>query len=262
MLYITNVTNISQLEGLEQMQAEDHTVVFCKENDSIKVSDVGILLKTPGSAEMIPVDGREDMLICLGGLISSADECTVLDPGIPIPKRYEEKVHSPLKGTKKTVRRRRKEKKEPGSAEPLPMDTTSDSVEETVTEAVKTENVLPGMPLPVADGQMADTAPTGVMEVSAAVNKPAQPMDFSGEVGSPVFKRQDTEAMYKLLSIRSSDIGFSWPPEMLMARIISYISQSSNDAELQGNIRAINNGDKIWKVLEPKLSEAKKIIRS
>lgn len=95
----------------DDLQATDTVIVFFKESDTMKVMDVAVLAKKQLQLEFIETADRDDMLICLGGVLGKImrgedTKCIFLDSAIPVPKRYEDRIS--VYGKKTTRGRRRK----------------------------------------------------------------------------------------------------------------------------------------------------------
>ena len=183
------------------------------------------------------VDGRDDILVCLGALLSSVDTCQFLDSSIPVPKRYEDKVTTsgkkPARGrTRRGSGGRRK----------------SDVSEPIVSEPESMEPVVPaGM------DEAAVTVEPGV------VPEEGIRMDgvFSQEIDGEMFSEESAAKLYQLLRIKSTDVGFAWDTQMLMLNLLRYLSTIQSDVELRGTVLGMRNGDLIWAKLEPVLVQAK-----
>ena len=110
MQYITNISSIQNLP--DNTDSDDKVCIFCKETDSLKIPEINRLLVQNATIEFVQVSGKDDMLICLGGILAAVDECTFLDNTIPVPQRYADKIHVLKKTEKKPATRRRRKKTE------------------------------------------------------------------------------------------------------------------------------------------------------
>ena len=248
MLYLSDLAGLATLP--ESITESDAVRIFCKETDSIKIQDANRLLSIPSPVEFVPVNGKEDMLICLGAMLATCEgEATILSSSIPIPSRFADRVKAVKVKAKKTASRRKVAKPAP---QPVEDKTSVEPPEDFMTP--------PEMPDERQEAQPEkDPAP-----------KKRRRHNGSPEAGEPTkggkpameetISDPQSAAMYNLLKITSGDIGFSWNTEMLMDRIISVIQEDKDDPEaLKGGILSIRNGEKIWKKLEGKLEEAIKI---
>lgn len=236
MLYLTTAKLLLELP--EEACGPDHTVmVFYKDSDVIKISDLNKLYEQHPNLQFMMVDGRDDILVCLGALLSSVDTCQFLDSSIPVPKRYEDKVTTsgkkPARGrTRRGSGGRRK----------------SDVSEPIVSEPESMEPVVPaGM------DEAAVTVEPGV------VPEEGIRMDgvFSQEIDGEMFSEESAAKLYQLLRIKSTDVGFAWDTQMLMLNLLRYLSTIQSDEELRGTVLGMRNGDLIWAKLEPVLVQAK-----
>ena len=234
MIYITNNKSINTLP---ETTAEDSVYIFCKDTDTFKVDSVNMLLKQEASIEFLPVAGKDDMLICLGAIIAQADACTILVPSIPVPKRYADKVTvaKAAKVTKPRAPRKRRKAAETPAAE-----TPAKTAEESATGTDDAE---------ASAKQDVDLASHMHTPEQAALQQAS-----NDEFDDPTAKK-----MFELLSVSSSDIGYSWPTQMLMLNICSKIAESEDDEELEGSIKSIRNGEVIWERMKDNIAKAKDI---
>lgn len=90
MVFLTTAKNVASVFAANPV-SEDDVVVFYKDGDSVKMSDIQMLLNYKVS--LIPVDDRDDMLIFLGGwFVTNEGQVTVVDSTIPMPKRYADRI--------------------------------------------------------------------------------------------------------------------------------------------------------------------------
>ena len=121
----------------------------------------------------------------------------------------------------------------------------------------------PSFPMPSPE-----TGTNTMAEDTAAQDKPSRSRrspskKTSDKKAEPVFDEgsENEKRLYELLGIRSEDISFSWPTEMLMTKILGILEEDKDHPEdIKNGILTIRNGGKIWSKLEPVLEEAKKLV--
>lgn len=257
MLYLTTAKLLLELP--EDACGPEHTVtVFYKDSDVIKISDLSKLYEQHPNLQFMMVDGRDDILVCLGALLSSVDTCQFLDSSIPVPKRYEDKV---ITSGKKPARGRTRR----GSGGRRKSDVSEPVVAET-KEPDTPEAPFTGMPEPIVSEpeSMDPVVPSGMDEAAVTVEPGVVPeegirMDgaFSQEIDGEMFSEESAAKLYQLLRIKSTDVGFAWDTQMLMLNLLRYLSTIQSDEELRGTVLGMRNGDLIWAKLEPVLVQAK-----
>ena len=254
MLYLTTIKKVAELP---EMEKGDTLEIFCKDTDTLRIQDAQKLLDCAAKAEFVPVSGRDDMLVCIGGIFATAEECTMLDATIPVPARYASRVHIPKKTAKTSAARKKAPAvKQAGTETEKKTQETPEAQEARVAPEERTE-ALPQreeIPRPTRKARKAPEAQEA----------PEQPIPMkSGDMPAPIeeeIQNSSAAAMQALLGITSEDIGFSWPTEMLMLQIIRKIAEAKSREDIKGEILSIRNGEIVWEALENKLDEAIAIV--
>lgn len=71
----------------------------------------------------------------------------------------------------------------------------------------------------------------------------------------PEFSDSHAEQLYNWLQIRSIDVGFHWPTEMLMLKYLRMILSTENESDIEDIMKSEKKGDLIWSKLQPHISE-------
>lgn len=236
MLYCTTTKMLKELPGT--IEAGDMVTVFCKETDAFRYAEVNALLACPAKVTMEPVAGKDDMLVCLGAVIASAENCTILDPSIPVPIRFADRVKA-AKAVKRTTRKTRTQRN-PAREE---ADTFS-KTEEDPKKAVIPDTAMPKPEFPNKEEQEAAAA-------EAPKGRKKKKTDM-WENGWDEFSDPEAAKLNELIKIRSADVGYSWPTQMLMLQILETLSGAASKEEASETLRAaFRNGEAIWKAVEP-----------
>ena len=149
MKYFVTAKSLPMLKDLlgqtsSPLEGSDQVIVFYKASDTVKMEDVAMLQQF--LSELVETDDRDDMLIYLGGwFVQNDDLVTILDPTIPVPKMYADRVtclkqKAPARSRSKSPRKKPVEPKVPEM--------------ETTAEVSKPQMVLPEAAEPVADQPM------------------------------------------------------------------------------------------------------------
>lgn len=149
MKYFVTAKSLPMLKDLlgqisSPLEDSDQVIVFYKASDTVKMEDVAMLQRF--LPELVETDDRDDMLIYLGGwFVQNDDSVTILDPTIPVPKMYADRVtclkpKAPARSRSKGSRKKQVEPKVPDV--------------ESVAEASKPQMILPEAAEPVADQPM------------------------------------------------------------------------------------------------------------
>lgn len=265
MFYITTTKFLASIP--DDASTSDRAVVFYKDGDTIKVSELQPLFGKKPSIEFVEIENRDDMLVCLGALLVNEDACQFLDSSIPVPSRYADKIS--VTGQKKTAARTsggrgRGRKRSVASAEKEPESSGLTSVSEDFMPK-------PAVSMDEQNADVSDDMEQAAKEVAATVESTDvenSSDDMSAEESEPksaddlVLQDKDANAMYQLLKVRSSDIGFSWPTDMLMLQIYTAVENAENDEEIKGNVLAIRNGKYLWERIEPVLDKVKELVEN
>ena len=228
MLYIST---LKTLAGIPAPEKNDSVVVFCKEDDSVKIKNIIPVLPFGSNAEFVYVEGKEDMLVCLGSILFQSEKCTYLDTSLPVPKKYADKIIITVEEKKPRKKRTRKAVK---AAEPPVSADEANAFDE------NSGNMPMNPPEPVS--------PT----------KPAMPAEEK-----PAVKIDDPVAarLYNIIGVTSEDVGFSMDTEMLMLIVAEKIESSMDDDELRESVLQIHNGDVLWERMRPHLVVLKEAVK-
>lgn len=146
MKYFVTAKSLPMLKDLlgqtsSPLEDSDQVIVFYKASDTVKMEDVAMLWRF--LPELVETDDRDDMLIYLGGwFVQNDDSVTILDPTIPVPKMYADRVTclKPKAPARSRSKGSRKKQVEPNVPE---METTA--------EASEPQAILPEAAEPVVD---------------------------------------------------------------------------------------------------------------
>lgn len=275
MLYFSTTKSLTDHQAT--LSEGDGLLVFYKENESIKMGDLAKLISSgsvPTQCE--PVENRDDMLVLLGAhLAQTEDKVTFLDPSIPIPKRYADRIILP----KAKAARKRKTKKAATS------DEKSESKEDHTEKYMNPPGEIPETAGLVqksdpkektsdkpakafAEKNEEETAPEKMTVREKWIKKmqekntadASKDTVFIPSEKEPEFSDPQAKILYGILGIKSEDVGFSWPTEMLMLNIIRDMESAETDADFEMAVRSRNNGDKVWEKIKDHVEEIKEIV--
>lgn len=77
----------------------------------------------------------------------------------------------------------------------------------------------------------------------------------------PVFSDACAERLYRLLDIKSCDVGFYFNTEMLMLSVISALADVDTDDDCKQAILYLKSGEALWAKIEPVLDQVKAIVQ-
>ena len=278
MFYVTTSQKTGELP--DTMDPSDTVILFGKAMDIFHVEEVQHLLSLPTrTVEFTTVKDREDMLVCLGALLSGhpQDRFLFLDPSLPVPARYASQVQTVKKTARKRSRKstssgRTADKPNPAAAKPEPEPKKPDPEPKNPKPAAKKPEPVPVVPDPVYDDDLDEDLPVPELEAEKkAASKPKpvhQPASATSGIPENLVPHETTdidfkgdtfgEALYHLIGIKSEDVTFFWPTPMLYSKIENALTEADSDEEIRmGITSSIRNGEKIWRKLKPHLAEVK-----
>lgn len=281
MFYVTTSQKTGELP--DTMDPSDTVILFGKAMDIFHVEEVQHLLSLPTrTVEFTTVKDREDMLVCLGALLSGhpQDRFLFLDPSLPVPARYASQVQTVKKTARKRSRKstssgRTADKPNPAAAKPEPEPKKPDPEPKNPKPAAKKPEPVPVVPDPVYDDDLDEDLPFPELEAEKkAASKPKpvhQPASATSGIPENLVPHETTdidfkgdtfgEALYHLIGIKSEDVTFFWPTPMLYSKIENALTEADSDEEIRmGITSSIRNGEKIWRKLKPHLEEVKAIV--
>lgn len=218
--------------------------LFYKPAETMPVGMVQQILESKIPVTFHPYEDRDDLLVLFGmifGKMDLSERVTLCDNMFAIPKRFLCYVDSAA--AKPT--RRKKKSPEPSVAEAALMtplfpdkENTAVSDEETAQsqEDAGKDVLSDAMPKPVSYGILPQAESDGEM------------------FGDP-----DAEKLFQIIGIRSKDVGFTWNTEMLMLNILRIFASAEDDESLEGSIKALRNGNKIWSAVKDHVTEIRAI---
>ena len=278
MFYVTTSQKTGELP--DTMDPGDTVILFGKATDVFHVEEVQHLLSLPTRmVEFTTVKDREDMLVCLGALLSGhpQDRFLFLDPSLPVPARYASQVQTVKKTARKRSRKstssgRTADKPNPAAVKPEPDPKKPDPEPKNPKPAAKKPGPAPVEPDPVYDDDLDEDLPFPELEAEKkAASKPKpvhQPASATSGIPENLVPHETTdidfkgdtfgEALYHLIGIKSEDVTFFWPTPMLYSKIENALTEADSDEEIRmGITSSIRNGEKIWRKLKPHLAEVK-----
>ena len=280
MFYVTTSQKTGELP--DTMDPADTVILFGKATDIFHVEEVQHLLSLPTRmVEFTTVKDREDMLVCLGALLSGhpQDRFLFLDPSLPVPARYASQVQTVKKAARKRSRKSTSSgmtanKPNPAAAKPEPEPKKPDPEPKNPKSAAKKPEPVPVVPDPVHDDDLEDLPFPELEAEKKAASKPQpvhQPASATSGIPENLVPHETTdidfkgdtfgEALYHLIGIKSEDVTFFWPTPMLYSKIENALTEADSDEEIRmGITSSIRNGEKIWRKLKPHLEEVKAIV--
>ena len=277
MFYVTTSQKTGELP--DTMDPADTVILFGKATDIFHVEEVQHLLSLPTRmVEFTTVKDREDMLVCLGALLSGhpQDRFLFLDPSLPVPARYASQVQTVKKAARKRSRKSTSSgmtanKPNPAAAKPEPEPKKPDPEPKNPKSAAKKPEPVPVVPDPVHDDDLEDLPFPELEAEKKAASKPKpvhQPASATSGIPENLVPHETTdidfkgdtfgEALYHLIGIKSEDVTFFWPTPMLYSKIENALTEADSDEEIRmGITSSIRNGEKIWRKLKPHLAEVK-----
>ena len=277
MFYVTTSQKTGELP--DTMDPGDTVILFGKATDVFHVEEVQHLLSLPTRmVEFTTVKDREDMLVCLGALLSGhpQDRFLFLDPSLPVPARYASQVQTVKKAARKRSRKSTSSgmtanKPNPAAAKPEPEPKKPDPEPKNPKSAAKKPEPVPVVPDPVHDDDLEDLPFPELEAEKKAASKPQpvhQPASATSGIPENLVPHETTdidfkgdtfgEALYHLIGIKSEDVTFFWPTPMLYSKIENALTEADSDEEIRmGITSSIRNGEKIWRKLKPHLAEVK-----
>ena len=277
MFYVTTSQKTGELP--DTMDPGDTVILFGKATDIFHVEEVQHLLSLPTRmVEFTTVKDREDMLVCLGALLSGhpQDRFLFLDPSLPVPARYASQVQTVKKAARKRSRKSTSSgmtanKPNPAAAKPEPEPKKPDPEPKNPKSAAKKPEPVPVVPDPVHDDDLEDLPFPELEAEKKAASKPQpvhQPASATSGIPENLVPHETTdidfkgdtfgEALYHLIGIKSEDVTFFWPTPMLYSKIENALTEADSDEEIRmGITSSIRNGEKIWRKLKPHLAEVK-----
>ena len=287
MFYVTTSQKTGELP--DTMDPADTVILFGKATDVFHVEEVQHLLSLPTrTVEFTTVKDREDMLVCLGALLSGhpQDRFLFLDSSLPVPARYASQVQTVKKAARKRSRKstssgRIADKPNPAAVKPDPEPKKPDPEPKNPKPAAKKPEPVPVVPDPVYDepdpvydDDLKDLPFPELEAEKKAASKPKpvrQPASATSGIPENLVPHETTdidfkgdafgEALYRLIGIKSEDVTFFWPTPMLYSKIENALTEADSDEEIRmGLTSSIRNGEKIWRKLKPHLEEVKAIV--
>ena len=268
---VINVLRLKDVSVLSQvpLNSEAEICIFCKPSDTVKVEDVQTLLDCGRKVRFLPAADNNEQLILLGGILDRCDRCVFLGEGFKVPSFYAEKteVFAGNKPTAKSSSKRRSKKKTDSSE--VKTDTETPVIETPVLPIPSQEVVnapetdVPAQERVVEPASVEETsedtpAPKEKKAKTKAGSKKKQSVNVSSLVpqeGEPEFTDDDNRALYRLLKVKSADIGYTWDTDMLMSQILRQAAKCEQADELVESVRTIRDTSILIDAVKPHANE-------
>lgn len=259
MIYISTVKTLPEIPELNE---EDSLYILYKNTETVKMADVEILCNMLSKKHFEEFEDKNDMLVVFGIILSQLKEdedCILVDNTLPVPKRFEDRVKKLAKQTrtakKKSTAKRTAKKK------PVAGVIASQDMSERTDQLVGVSEEAWGL------DEITSVGPEEAEEILAEPEKTAtaeseEPKDiFAGLIDDPASVPDDApEKLQELIKADAPD-DYPFPVSMFYMDIAQAIANAKNDAEIETELTAVNNGkDSLWKKTKPVLAKAKKIV--
>lgn len=259
MIYISTVKTLPEIPELNE---EDSLYILYKNTETVKMADVEILCNMLSKKHFEEFEDKNDMLVVFGIILSQLKEdedCILVDNTLPVPKRFEDRVKKLAKQTrtakkKSTAKRTAKKKPVAGVIASQDMSERTDQLVGVSEEAWGLDEITFVGP-EEAEEILAEPEKTATAE-------PEEPKDiFAGLIDDPASVPDDApEKLQELIKADAPD-DYPFPVSMFYMDIAQAIANAKNDAEIETELTAVNNGkDSLWKKTKPVLAKAKKIV--
>lgn len=275
MIYISTVKTLPEIPELNE---EDSLYILYKNTETVKMADVEILCNMLSKKHFEEFEDKNDMLVVFGIILSQLKEdedCILVDNTLPVPKRFEDRVKKLVKQTKTSKKKstaKRTAKKKPVAELSKAKDKEEDVIPakeapplEAHTENPDTHEIEE--PMEITFGSETSEVLAEPEKVPAEPEKtttaePEEPEDiFAGLIDDPTSVPDDApEKLQELIKADAPD-DYPFPVSMFYMDIAQAIANAENDAEIETELTAVNNGeDSLWKKTKPVLAKAKKIV--
>ena len=232
----------SGLEKLPQNITKDSVVfLLYKAEDSVLFRDIAALYESEIQIIFIPIETKEDALICVGSILARTNECEVLSEELSASTSYLQKISKVFGGNYGNVK--------------MAVSSPKADVEEEISSPKKDESASSGEYREASISAIQRARRASEKEIAAAKQRGVE--DKSSEV---ILSTKNGKALYDLIHVCASDVGFSLGTEPLMQAILSAVSTSKSDRELKNRIEEMTGGQLIWKQMQSKLAEIRKIV--
>lgn len=275
MIYISTVKTLPEIPELNE---EDSLYILYKNTETVKMADVEILCNMLSKKHFEEFEDKNDMLVVFGIILSQLKEdedCILVDNTLPIPKRFEDRVRKMAKQAKAT--KKKSAVKRTANKKPVAGVTASQDMSERTDQLVGVPEEAWGVDeivfesetpeVPAEPEKITKAEPEEVEEILAepekiATAEPEEPEDiFAGLIDDPTSVPDDApEKLQELIKADAPD-DYPFPVSMFYMDIAQAIANAKNDAEIETELTAVNNGeDSLWKKTKPVLAKAKKIV--
>lgn len=275
MIYISTVKTLPEIPELNE---EDSLYILYKNTETVKMADVEILCNMLSKKHFEEFEDKNDMLVVFGIILSQLKEdedCILVDNTLPVPKRFEDRVKKLAKQTrtskkKSTAKRTAKKKPVAEVTASQDMSERTDQLVGVPEEAWGVDEITFGSEtseVPAEPEKIATAEPEEAEEILAepektAIAEPEEPKDiFAGLIDDSASVPDDApEKLQELIKADAPD-DYPFPVSMFYMDIAQAIANAKNDAEIETELTAVNNGeDSLWKKTKPVLAKAKKIV--
>ena len=234
------------------LPAGNTVIVLCEGVERLSIADVQAMFRSGYTFTFRCCASRDERLIELGSVLETSRACVIFGDGLPIPARWDNVVH--VAGKRPSPRKPRQKNRKQGVSETNqnPEENQCAGTDDAETEAAQRESAAreasaPAMNVPESPAtppEMQSKAATAPPRASAA-RQTAKPASLAA-TEDLAFTEAENERLYQLIGIKAADIGFSWPTDTLMARILTLAAEAANEAELAAAIKnSIRNSKKL-----------------
>lgn len=233
--------------GLDKLPSNitKDSVIFLlyQEDDSVLFKDIAALYESGIQLVFIPISTKEEALICVGSILARTDECEVLSEELSASTAYLRKISKIFGGNYGHVRMASEVERvdvSPASVISDPNDETNVSADERSEQTISAiQRARRASEKEIASRRMReeDTAKS-----------------------DDILSTKNAKALYNMIRVRAADVGFSLGTEPLMQAILNVVATSGSDVEVKTRIEEMTGGKTIWKQMQPKLSDIRKLV--
>lgn len=231
------IATVKTIKALPAPSAMDRVRILYKDTDSIRIDDIADLLETVQKAGAVlsldKFEDRNDMLVLLGAFLqASEDEVLLVDPTLPVPRRFAGRVTK----AEKPAPPKKKKKAKPAEK---PAEEEGDAQE---------------APVP-AEESAADALPSDDFGMNAPeTGEPEEKPDDDG-------MDESEKKLFDMIGIRSEDIGYMFGTDFLMTNILRIVAENRTDEEVEGHVLDIRGGDRIWEKMKDRMEEIRALAK-
>lgn len=235
---IVTASSMDKIAELEEPLNESSMVFILYEpEEQILLSQIALIHDSNAKIVFLQVASRDDKLLCIGGIKVRMD-CTILDEELQCSSAFLDKINGVFSQGRL---------ENPKAASGLPNFASRMAANSSQKTSVSKQS----------------TPKQSIQQVREASKVQSQSAEKEYIPWQKLNLSKSSQALYQLIQLSAPDVGFTYGTDSLMKAIMSVVRRNADDVDaLKSAVLEMNNGDLIWKQMEPKLEDIRQLVLS